>query len=147
MDRRAVFTRNHKKHLEEACNREEPTAFQSKKKWSEAQKWLKKQKTLKVYIAQVLEPGEPKVMYQGTITEIAFVDSAPEAAENLLAARGEETKNEIRWGITVYLLSGCSKIPEMPFSALRRAKDGTPLSDDYNHSYSIVLEHDAEAVA
>ena len=143
MDRRAVFTRNDKKHLEEACNREEPTAFQSKIRWAEAQRSLKKQKTLKVYIAQAGEPGEPKVMYDGTITEIAFVDSAPEAANNLLAAHGVEKEC---WGKTVYLVSGCGKIPEMPLSALRLAKNGTPLSDNYNYSYSIVLEHDAKAV-
>ena len=143
MDRKAVFTRNDKKTLEEACNREGPTAFQSKVKWAEAQRSLKKQKTLKVYIAQAGEPGEPKVMYDGTITEIAFVDSAPEAANNLLAAHGVEKEC---WGKTVYLVSGCGKIPEMPLSALRLAKNGTPLSDNYNYSYSIVLEHDAKAV-
>ena len=103
MHRRAVFTRNHRKHLDEACERKEPTAFQSEKKWSGAQGWLKKQKTLKVYIAPV---GDPKVMYEGTITEIALVDSAPEATiKKLLAARGEETKKEECWGKTVYLLS------------------------------------------
>ena len=145
MHRRAVFTRNHKTHLEEACNREEPTAFQSEKKWSGAQGWLKKQKKLTVYIAPV---GYPKVMYEGTITEIALVDSAPEATiKKLLAARGEETKKEERWGKTVYLLSDCCPVPAMSLSALLKAKDGTPLSDDYKYSYSIVLERDAQAVA
>jgi hypothetical protein len=148
MHRRAVFTRNHKTYLDEACKREEPTAFQSKKKWSGAEGWLKKQKTLKVYIAPVGEVGEPpKVRYEGTITKIALVDSAPEAAKKLLAARDETNERRV-WGKTVYLLSDCCEIiPAISLSALRKAKDGTRLSDDYKYSYSIVLERDAPAVA
>ena len=96
MHRRAVFTRNHKTHLEEACNREEPTAFQSEKKWSGAEGWLKKQKKLKVYIAPV---GDPKVMYEGTITEIALVDSAPEATRKKLLAQGQGRNPSLALGV------------------------------------------------
>jgi hypothetical protein len=149
MHRRAVFTRNHEEYLEEACKREEPTAFQSKKKWSGAEGWLKKQGTLKVYIAPIAPVGDPKVMYEGTITQIALVDTAPEATiKKLLAARGEKTKKEGRWGKTVYLLSDCRPIiPAVSLSALQKARDETPLSDDYKYSYSIVLERVAPAVA
>ncbi len=148
MHRRAVFTRNYKEHLEEACKRKEPTAFQSKKKWSGAQRWLKKQGTLKVYIAPVDSPKSgPKIMYEGTVKEIALVESAPEATvKKLLAARGEETRKEELWKKTVYLLSDCCEIPATPLSALRKAKDGTNLSDDYNYSYSIILERGAPIV-
>ena len=137
MHRRAVFTRNHKTHLEEACNREEPTAFQSEKKWSGAQGWLKKQKTLKVYIAPI---GEQQVTYEGTITKIAF--KGQQEIEELLAARGEGTKNEDHWGETVYLVSNCCPISGASLSTLRKARDGIPLSDEYNYSYSLVRERD-----
>jgi len=147
MHRRAVFTRNHRKHLDEACERKEPTAFQSEKKWSGAQGWLKKQKTLKVYIAPV---GDSKVEYEGIIVEIALKGSDPEAAKKLLGARGEETNKEDDWGETVYLLKDCRKIPvisQISLSELEKAKDGTHLSENYKYSYSIVLERDTPPVA
>jgi len=137
MHRIAVFTRNHETHLKEAQTRSQPTAFQSKTRWVGAKKALEKQKTLKVYIAPI---GEQQVTYEGTITKIAF--KGQQEIEELLAARGEGTKNEDHWGETVYLVSNCCPISGASLSTLRKARDGIPLSDEYNYSYSLVRERD-----
>jgi hypothetical protein len=139
----AVFARNHEEYLNRAraIAKEDPSelvTFQSKKLWVRAKKALDEQGTLRIYFAPTGSDG--RIKYEATVKEIVLkpVEDAP-----LLKHRLAETVGEGLWGKTLYALSHCQPCPERSLSVLRKAKDGTPLSDDFKYSYALVREIDA----
>lgn len=141
MHRMAVFSRNHKSYLEAACAIKDPSrllTFQSKRLWLSAKKALDEQETLKIYLAPIGSEG--KLRYEATVKAIVL---KPVEDDSLLKLALPETASEGLWGKTLYALSHCRPCPERNLSVLRKAEDGTPLSDNFAYSYALVRELDA----
>jgi hypothetical protein len=137
MHRIAVFARNHKSYLEEACAIKDPSklvTFQSKRRWGSARNALVKQETLKIYFAPI--GSEAKIRYEATVKAIDL-EADPDAP--LLGFRLPGTVSEGLWGKTLYAVSHCRPCVERNLSTLER-EDGTPLSDNFGYSYALVRE-------
>jgi hypothetical protein len=134
----AVFARNHNSYLEAVSSIKDPSrlvTFQSEKPWVSAKKALDEQETLKIYFAPIGSEG--KISYEATIKAIVV---NPVEGDSLLKLTLPETASEGLWGKTLYSISHCRPCPEVNLSALRKAEDGTPLSDNFAYSYALVRE-------
>lgn len=144
----AVFARNHLPYLEEACaiaakEPSRPIALRSQKPWTAAKKALDTQERLHLYLAPIGSHGS--VQYRATINAIKLYPKKndPESRA-LLALSMPGTIEEGLWGEkvkTLFLISHCRKL-STPFSMgrLRKARDGSALSEDFGYSYSVILE-------
>lgn len=144
LHRIAVFARNHKEYLEAACAIKDPSqlvTFQSEKRWVSAKKALDEQQLLKIYFAPIGSEG--KITYEAVVKAI---DLNPTEQAPLLAHRLPSVANEGVWGNTLYALSHCRSCPERTLSTLKKAEDGTALSEKFGYSYALVWEHEADAM-
>jgi hypothetical protein len=131
----AVFARNHKSYLDDACNIKDPShlvTFQSKRLWVGAKKALDKQGTLKIYFAPI--GPEAKIRYEATVKEIVL---KPDEDAQLLESRLPATVSEGQWGKTLYAITHCRRCAERDLSTLEK-EDGTLLSDNFRYSYALV---------
>jgi hypothetical protein len=144
----AVFSRNHRAHLEDAvaAAAEDPlrlVALRSRKGWVSAERALRAHGPTVIYFAAV--DGGPVVEYEAELVEIQLNPSLSDpTTQRLLSHAGSTTKSEELWNNqvdTLYTIRGCRRLKQpFPLSSLAKYEDGTPLSNDYGRTYARVLK-------
>jgi len=145
----AVFTRNHRVHLDEAvaiCSADpsRQVTFRASGTWASAERAVVGGSPVPLYIAVVGGPGT--VEY---VAELCDVQTHPHRGdpktERLLQFWTNSTKDEGLWEQygkrvgTLYVLSKCRAVRRpFPISNLQKASDGTPLSAEFRYSYALV---------
>ena len=153
----AVFTRNHRVHLDEAvvlCSADpsRQVTFRASGTWASAERAVVGGPPVPLYIAAVGGPGT--VEY---VAELCEVQTRPHRGdpktERLLRLWTNSTKDEGLWEKygkrvrTLYVLSKCRRVSRpFPISNLNKASDGAPLSAEFRYSYSLVAPL-SEAIA
>jgi hypothetical protein len=141
----AVFSRNHRVHLEDAAataSRDpgSATLFRSVKRWVSAAAELKRRGSVEVYFA-VIDDGT-RVRYSGQIVDLE-VDPYPGSSRTaeLLQRSGVTTETEGDWNGnvgTLILVKGCHEL-DRPFEQSELVKlDGSRLSADFIRTYALV---------
>jgi hypothetical protein len=142
----AVFTRNHRCYLEEACNVSRVDAsrsitFRSNTKWASIATEIAKGHVVPIYVAAI--EGKGLIQWTADLIELDLEpdDSRPETRRLLGYALGS-TKKEGVWSLgkgTLYAASNYRALKE-PFAMTRLVKyfNSKPLSSEFNYSYSIV---------
>jgi hypothetical protein len=150
----AVFTRNHRKYIEEAVARnlvrpERFTTFRSAVKWTNAHFANSEYGAMPIYFAPI--GSKKRVEYEALLHQIHLdpVVGQPDTIE-ILALELESTKNEGLWEQyekpvkTLYVISHCKRLEEpFPFTSLIKLEDEKPISENYGYSYSIVFKKDS----
>jgi hypothetical protein len=145
----AVFTRNHKGHLDEAfrvssAEPERLIPFRAVSRWSSAAQALQQHSPIDIYFA-VVDSG-PLVQYAAKLLRV-IVDpqrGQPET-EQLLDLSTTTTREEGLWentgkpAGTLYAINHLERVPQ-PFSMteLIKVSDNQPISPDYGYSYTLV---------
>lgn len=145
----AVFTRNHKEHLDEAfrVSSAEPDRlipFRGVRRWSSAAEALQKQSPIDIYFA-VVDSGA-LIQYVAKLQRV-IVDpqrGQPET-EKLLDSSTFTTRDEGLWendgkpAGTLYAVNHLERVPR-PFAMteLIKVSDDQPISPDYGYSYTLV---------
>ena len=148
----AVFTRNHRKYLDEAAERNvadpvRPTAFRSGVRWVSARSANESVGPLRIYFAPI--GGENKVEYQADLTHVHLDPKRGDTtADNILAWELDSTKGEGLWEKygekvrTLYVISRCERLETaFPATELVKTSDGKPISERYGYSYCLVYAH------
>jgi predicted HNH restriction endonuclease len=148
----AVFTRNHRKYLDEAVlrNQEDPvrqTTFRSAKRWVGAYHANAKLGPLKIYFAPV--GGDNGIEYQADLTMVHLDPNTEDpVTREVLASELDSTKSEGLWEKysksvkTLYVISRCERLSRpFPISELIKLSDDTFISKDFGYSYALVNEH------
>lgn len=146
----AVFTRNHRVHLDEAillCSADpsRQVTFRASGTWASAERAVESGPPLPLYIAAI--GGSAVVEY---VAELCEVQTRPHRGdpktERLLRLWTDSTKDEGLWEKygkqvrTLYVLSKCRAVRRpFPISHLTKAVDATPVSADFRYSYALVL--------
>ena len=144
-----IFAKNHASYLRSAAevgaaSPERLVTFQSKKRWVRARDLIDTRGAGGVSVLFAVVDGGPVAEYHAWLQE-AVIDPQPDdpRTQKLLGLRLESTSGEELWsegGGTLYAVSGCHRLdPVLPYSKLIKASDGTPLSDTYRYSYSVVV--------
>lgn len=144
----AVFTRNHRIHLDEAavlCSADpsRQVTFRASGTWVSAERALAGG-PLPVYIAVVGGPGT--VEYAAELSEVQLRPHRGDpTTERLLQLWTNSTKDEGLWEKsvkrvrTLYVLTKCRAVRNpFPISSLQKASDDTPLSAEFRYSYALV---------
>lgn len=152
----AVFTRNHREHVEEAVsisasdpNRQIP--FRARSKWVSAADALNKKTPRELYIALV--GGDGMVEYVADLHRVQLEPQRGQpVTEELLKLTTKSTADEGLWEkyegqpvLTLYAVSNVRKL-EHPFhmTKLVKVSDNKPISENYGYSYSLVYPRDFE---
>lgn len=148
----AVFTRNHRKYLEEAADvsAQDPNAiivFRARSKWVTALRELPAGGSLPIYMAAIGGPGE--VEYEAELCDGQIEPRRGDPkTEALLASVLKSTKDEGLWekygktAETLYAIRACRKrLQPFLITSLVKLSDGQPISADYGYSYAIVGTH------
>lgn len=145
----AVFTRNHKRHLDEAfrvssAEPERLIPFRAAKGWSSAAKLLQQSSPVDIYFA-VVDSG-PLIQYVAKLRRV-LVDpqrGQPET-EQLLELSTSTTQHEGLWETdkkparTLYAINQVERVPQpFPMTELIKVSDDQPISSDYGYSYTLV---------
>lgn len=149
----AVFARNHRNYLEEACevaraDSERVVTFRSAQAWASAKKLLEARGAgdLPVYFAVVGEG--PEVRYKARLREVLLRPASNQPdSKRLLNFVPKKTRDEGIWkeaSGSLYAVSGCYELPRpFPISDLH-LQTGAALSIDFKYSYALVHERDTE---
>ncbi len=147
----AVFAKNHQGYLDEAVSRnaEQPerfTTFRSSKSWATAHAANAAHGTLLIYFAPV--GGKKGVEYTGLLHQVHLNPSSDDpVTKEVMASELDSTRAEGLWEDsvkTLYVVSHCERLARpFPLSALIKANNRTPLSDDFKYSYAVVREETA----
>jgi hypothetical protein len=151
-ERVAVFARNHRGYLDEAVARnaarpERFTTFRSSKRWVRAHAANVEHGTLKIYFAPL--GGDKGIEYAAMLHRVHLDPNADDpVTQEVLFTELESTRKEGLWEQfdqkvqTLYVISHCEQLVKpFPITELIKASDGTPISQDYSYSYSLVREH------
>ena len=145
----AVFTRNHKGHLDEAfrVSSTEPDRlipFRGVSRWSSAAQALQQYSPIDIYFA-VVDSGS-LVQYAAKLQRV-IVDpqrGKPET-ERLLDLSTSTTRDEGLWentgkpAGTLYAINHLERVPQpFPMTKLIKVSDDQPISADYGYSYALV---------
>jgi hypothetical protein len=142
----AVFTRNHKSHLDEAfrvssAEPERLIPFRGGKRWSSAAQALQKHSPIDIYFA-VVDSGSD-VQYAAKLKRV-IVDpqrGQPET-EQLLDLSTSTTRDEGLWENTVGTLYAINHIERLskpfPMTELIKVSDDQSISAGYGYSYTLV---------
>ena len=146
----AVFTRNHRQHLDEAvelcaADRTRRVTFRAANRWTSAERSVSPSSPVPIYIAVV--GGSGTVEY---VADLCDVKTHPfrgdPKTEELLGVTTTSTKDEGLWEQyerkvkTLYCVMRCRKLARpFPLSQLKKADGGQPLSADYHYSYALVM--------
>jgi hypothetical protein len=145
----AVFTRNHKGHLDEALrvSTAEPDRlipFRGVSRWSSASHALQQHSPIEIYFA-VVDSGS-LVRYAAKLQRV-IVDpqrGQPET-EQLLDLSTSTTREEGLWentdkpAKTLYAINQLERVPQpFPMTELIKISDDQPISAEYGYSYSLV---------
>ena len=149
----AVFTRNHRKYLEEARERnvKDPvrfTAFRSGLRWTGAHSANVELGPMRIYFAPVR--GEKVIEYQADLHQVHLDPSSKDPiTQEVLACELESTRSEGLWEKyekqvkTLYVISRCELLKEpFPITELIKVSDGKCISENYGYSYCLVLEQE-----
>jgi len=161
VDRMAVFTRNHRVHLEWAATAakrdpESLATFKSARPWVAAAKHIMRHGSCLAYFG-VTDEG-PVIKYIGAIVDIEVTDeydplnTKSRRVQNLLLHTTEE---ERAFGLsvmgkqakTLYVVKGCREIEPFPQNALLKAKNLQPLDSGFTRGYSLVRARGRDAGA
>jgi hypothetical protein len=149
-----VFTRNHRRHLDEAAalcatDPERRITFRSTKRWVAAARAVAFGAIVPVYVAVV---GGSGVEYEAELADIQLDPSDGDPlTKQLLALDTISTKGEKLWparskgrrGVsTLYVLKDVRSVTPFPLSKLAKARGGR-LDDDYRYSYALVKPKEA----
>ncbi len=151
VERVAVFARNHRHYLDEAISRntarpERFTTFRSSRRWAGAHTANVEHGTLTIYFAPV--GGDKGIEYTAILHQVHLDPAVDDPiTQEVLACELESTRAEGLWEQlgqkvqTLYTISHCERIDRpFPITELIKASDGTPISQKYGYSYSLVLE-------
>jgi hypothetical protein len=142
----AVFTRNHKRHLDEAfdvssAEPERLIPFRGSKRWSSAAQALQQHSPIDIYFA-VVDSGSD-VQYAAKLKRV-IVDpqlGQPET-EQLLDLSISTTRDEGLWENTVATLYAINHLERLskpfPMTELIKVSDDQSISADYGYSYTLV---------
>ena len=146
----AVFTRNHRRHLDEAvalcaANQNRKVTFRASTRWASAEQAMAVRSTVPIYMAAVGGPG--MIEY---VAELCDLQTYPHRGdlktERLLSFSTNSTKDEGLWEKyekdvkTLYVIWRCRVLRRpFPISNLTKASDNSPLSADFKYSYSLVF--------
>ena len=148
----AVFTRNHRRHLEEAAiacaaDPERKVAFRSAKRWVSAAEAVAFGVVVPVYVAAV---GGSGVEYEAELVDIQLdPHEGDPTTKRILALDTVSTQGEQLWPThprgktvsTLYVLKGVRSVTPFPISQLRKATGGR-LDEGYHYSYALVKPRD-----
>jgi len=148
----AVFTRNHRKYLDEAANASAkepnvPIVFRARSKWATALRKVPAGGSLPIYMAAIGGTGE--IEYGAELCDGRLEPSRGDPkTEALLASVLKSTKDEGLWeksgktAETLYAIRRCRKLHKpFPITNLVKLSDGQPISANYGYSYAIVSRH------
>jgi hypothetical protein len=149
----AVFTRNHRDYLDEACATSEKhprqrIAFRASTRWAAAADALREQKPRDLYIAAIGAEGVVEFIADLHAVHLEPAYGQPRTKE-LLDLVLDSTKGEGLWEKygkvveTLYVIENCRRL-KMPFpmNDLVKLSDDERLSKDYGYSYSVVYARD-----
>jgi hypothetical protein len=150
----AVFSRNHKVHLEAAAaagaaDPERLVVLRSQKKWISAAKAVRAHGPTAIYFAVV--DGGSTVEYEAELVEVEVNPASDSVTtQRLLQHVAETTKDEGLWNDqvrTLYAIRGCRRVAT-PYllSELSKQAGGQPLSDGYIRNYALVRKRSPVAV-
>ncbi len=152
----AIFTRNHRNHLEQAVSLSafDPTrqiTFRARSKWVSALDALNKKKPRDLYISPV--GGDGIVEY---VADLYLVHLDPQrgqpVTEELLKLATASTADEGLWEHyegqnvqTLYVVSNIRKLEQpFPMTKLVKVSDNKPIRENYGYSYCLVYPYDFE---
>jgi hypothetical protein len=144
----AVFTRNHRRHLDEGVelclgDPDRRVTFRSAKRWVAASAAVEFGVVVPVYVAAI---GADSVEYEAELIDVQLDPSEDDATTiRLLDLSTPSTQGEKLWSAraggkrvrTLYVVAELRRIPRCPVSQLRKATGG-PLSRGYRYSYALV---------
>jgi len=150
----AVLAKNHLQHLRAACgisaaDADQLITFRSSIRWAEASRMLSGRHVPIPILFAVVDSGS-EAHYRAWLREVVLepTPSDPRSRE-LLLFRPDTTRDEDWWTgdvKTLYAICGCHEFTRpIPYAELIKQADGTPLSDDFKYSYSLVKIADAGA--
>ena len=145
----AVFTRNHKRHLDEALgvSSAEPARlipFRGTKRWKSAAQALQQHSPIDIYFA-VVDSGS-FVQYAAKLQRV-IVDPhrAQPETQQLLKLSTSTTRDEGLWedtgkpAGTLYAINRLERVSEpFPMTELIKVSDDQPISPDYGYSYALI---------
>ena len=148
----AVFTRNHRKYLEEAADvsARDPNriiVFRARSKWVTALRAIPVGASLPIYMGAIGGTGE--VEYEAELCDGQIGPRRGDSkTETLLASVLKSTAEEGLWekngkaAETLYAIRACRRRSRpFPITSLVKVSDGQPISPDYGYSYAIVRTH------
>lgn len=141
---KAIFARNHKKHLEKACklSSKDPLkfmAFRSSKSWTGAEKSLRQQSSMTIFFSEI--GGKGLITYQATLHNVILNPKKRKTEVQKWRDFAITTEEDLLSGAkTIYVFSHCKAVEPFPMTNLIKASDGEPLSKDFNYGYALVLE-------
>ncbi len=140
----AIFARNHKKHLEKACELSSKyplkfMSFRSSKPWISAEKLLRNQSSMTVFFSEV--GGMGLITYQATLHNVILHPEKRKAETQKWSRFAITTKEDLLSDAkTIYVISHCKAVQPFPMTNLIKVSDGKPLSKNFKYSYALVLE-------
>ena len=148
--REAILAKNYPQHLEAAAEigsayPERLVPFQSNKRWKKAADLLEKHGAEAVRVLFSVVGGGPVIKYQARLEKV-ILDPQEDDQRTiaLLESQTETTKEDKLWGAdggTLYAVSGCFEVESpIPYTQLRKAKDGEPISADFKYSYAVIVD-------
>jgi hypothetical protein len=148
----AIFTRNYRKHVEEAAtlSASDPKrriVFRARAKWVSALDALGKKKPRELYIAPV--GGDGMVEYVADLYDVLLEPQRGQPlTEELLKLTTASTAGEGLWEHykgpnvqTLYVVLRKLKQP-FPMTKLVKISDNKPIKENYGYSYCLVCTHD-----
>ena len=145
----AVFTRNHKRHLDEAlrvssAEPDRPIPFRGVSRWSSAVRALQQHSPIDIYFA-VVDSGS-LVQYAAKLQRV-IVDPQRDQPETvqLLKLSTSTTRDEGLWedtdkpAGTLYAINRLERVSEpFPMTELIKVSDDQPINPDYRYSYTLI---------
>lgn len=141
----AVFTRNWPTYLRDAVKigRDRPDqkiTFKAGRPWVGAANAVRRHRPIAIYIAPIEGTG---IEYVAELHDVYVIEpdsgkDTPKAKQMLeysLPATRYESLDDV---VTLYAISNCRKVREIPLTRLVKISDDKPLSADFNYSYSLV---------
>ena len=146
----AVFSRNHRIHLDEAvalcaADSTRKVTFRASVTWASARQAVSNGAAIPVYFAAV--SGAGSVEYIANLVEVqTHPHRGDPTTERLLKFDTNSTAHEGLWERsgeqvrTLYTITKCRKLARpVPISKLLKASDGKAMSQEFKYSYALVL--------